>query len=229
MIIAGLQKNSLVDYPGRLSCVVFLTGCNFTCPYCHNPLLARGSYPQRIRMDTLLGFLSERRTFLDGVVITGGEPTLAPGLADLCRAVRELGLAVKLDTNGSQPGVLARLLESGLLDYVAMDIKTVPGAYSPVFCDREHAAGIEESIRTILTCGLDYEFRTTCVKPLITESLIEQIACAIQGARRFTLQKFHPTDMLAPECLADDPAFTPGQLQRLRAVAAPWVERCAIR
>jgi pyruvate formate lyase activating enzyme len=229
VIIAGLQKNSLIDYPGKLSCVVFLTGCNFTCPYCHNPLLARGTYPQRIQMDALLSFLSERRNFLDGVVITGGEPTLAAGLPDLCRAVGKLGLAVKLDTNGSRPDVLSGLLASGLLDYIAMDIKTIPGNYSPVFCDRDNAAGIVESIQTILTCGLDYEFRTTCVKPFISEPLIEQIARTIQGARRFTLQNLHAADMLASEYLPDRPAFTARQMQRLRDVAAPWVRRCSLR
>ncbi|MBR9981399.1 MAG: anaerobic ribonucleoside-triphosphate reductase activating protein, partial [Desulfatitalea sp.] len=129
MILAGLQKNSLIDFPGRVSCVAFVTGCNFACPYCHNPMLARGAYPQRITVPQLLDFLLPRRKLIDGVVISGGEPTLHPGLPDLCRAIRNAGMAVKLDTNGSRPAVLDRLIHLGLVDFVAMDIKTAPASY----------------------------------------------------------------------------------------------------
>lgn len=229
MILAGLQKNSMIDFPGKLSCVVFLTGCNFSCAYCHNPDLARGIYPQSMTMDELSAFLNERRHFLEGVVITGGEPTLWPQLPDLCRVIREQGLAVKLDTNGSRPAMLMDLIESGQLDYIAMDIKTVPDRYAPAFCDHQNAAGICQSIDIIKNCSLDYEFRTTCAKPLINESIIEQIALRIQGARRFNLQNFHSANILAPHCLDDHPGFTPEQMERLCTVAARWVACCSIR
>ena len=112
MVVAGIQKNSLIDYPGKLSSVIFLSGCNFTCPFCHNPELAQGHYPRRIGIDEVTAFLSRRQDLLDGVVITGGEPTLHSGLTDICRSIQAMGLAVKLDTNGSRPDVLKQLIQT---------------------------------------------------------------------------------------------------------------------
>jgi pyruvate formate lyase activating enzyme len=234
MILAGLQKSSLIDFPDKICCVVFVTGCNFTCPFCHNPELARGRFPQRITPDQLLAFLEPRRTLLEGVTISGGEPTLAPGLATLCRAIRGLGLAVKLDTNGSRPEVLARLIEERLLDYIAMDIKTDLAHYGPPLVAAEEAkpigASLRQSIQRIMASGLDYEFRTTCVRPFVDENSIIDIARAIQGARRYVLQPFRDVSLLDPLFFAGQAGgFSPSEMERLRAAAAPMVARCHIR
>ena len=131
MILAGLQKNSFIDFPGKISCVLFTTGCNFICPYCHNADLARGEYPARFELAQVIDFLKSRRGMLEGVAITGGEPTLDGEIVDLCQAVKSLGYPVKLDTNGSRPAVLRGLLEQRLVDFVAMDIKAPLNDYAP--------------------------------------------------------------------------------------------------
>jgi pyruvate formate lyase activating enzyme len=228
--VAGLQKTSLIDYPGKVSCVVFLTGCNFTCPYCHNPELARGQYPERIDPVDLLAFLDQRRTFLDGVVISGGEPTLWAGLSDLCRQIRNIGLAIKLDTNGSRPGVIEALIRNGLVDYIAMDLKTAPEYYGPPLCDEKVGAVVHRSIATIMAGSANYEFRTTCVRPFITEKRMHALARAIQGARRLVLQQFNPQKTLDP-CYqhTSQPHLTMEQMHSLRRLADPFVESCSIR
>ena len=230
MIAAGLQKSSLIDYPGKLSCVVFLSGCNFTCPYCHNPELALGRFPEHITGKALLDFLSERAGFLDGVVITGGEPTLQAGLADLCRSIQELGLAVKLDTNGSRPDILAQLMGAHLIDFVAMDIKTAPERYAPPLCALHYAAAVDESIGRILAADLPYEFRTTCVRPFVDSPTIETIARRIQNARHYTLQTFRPDTVLDPHfARRPDIAFSADEMRNLRQLAAAWVQNCTVR
>ncbi len=229
MIAAGLQKTSLIDYPGKVSCVVFLSGCNFTCPYCHNPDLARGLYPQSIEMDALLDFLTRRRKWLDAVVITGGEPALHPRLPMLCRSIQNLKLAVKLDTNGSRPTVLADLLADGLVDFIAMDIKTAPRAYGPPLCPVHYTGQVLESIQLIMAEAPDYEFRTTCVSPFVDARVITAIARTIQGARRYALQTFHAAEMLDPDFGCSASAFSSTEMAELQALAAPFVHSCTIR
>jgi pyruvate formate lyase activating enzyme len=230
LVVAGLQKTSLIDFPGRVSCVVFLTGCNFSCPYCHNPELARGHFPERISMPDLNVFLARRRTLLDGVVISGGEPTLWPDLDGLCRAVRDLGLAVKLDTNGSRPEVLQALMRANLVDYIAMDLKTAPEHYGPPLCGRDAGTAVLKSIKTVMTGGVDYEFRTTCVAPFVDEARIHAMALAIKGARRFILQTFNPSKTLDPGYgLAAHPGLSNKQMQSLQKLATPLVQTCTIR
>jgi pyruvate formate lyase activating enzyme len=228
--VAGLQKTSLIDYPGKVSCVVFLTGCNFTCPYCHNPELARGQYPERIERNDLLAFLDQRRTLLDGVVVSGGEPTLRTDLNVLCREFRDLGMAVKLDTNGSRPQVIEALIRDGLVDYIAMDLKTAPADYGPPLCDKKTAPAVLRSIETIMAGGVDYEFRTTCVRPFVTETRMYSMAAAIQGARRLILQRFNPQKTLDSGFgRASQAGLSLNQMQSLQRMAAPYVESCSIR
>jgi len=230
MIVAGLHKNSLIDFPGRVSCVVFLTGCNFHCPYCHNPDLARGRYPTRIERKALLAFLDQRRHWLDGVVISGGEPTLHPDLAGLCREIRELGMALKLDTNGSRPEVLADLLQERLLDYIAMDLKTAPDRYAPYFSAPEDGPRVLRSIRLIMESAPCYEFRTTCVRPFVDDAAMTRIARIIRGARQYTLQNFQPACLLDKDYFkGQSPALPADEITRLQSLMAPWVERCQIR
>lgn len=232
MIIGGLQKHSLIDFPGKVGCVLFLSGCNFNCPYCHNPQLVGPPGPRaaNLPIEDVLLFLETRRGLIEGVVVSGGEPTLQRGLADACRRIKALGYAVKLDTNGSRPQVIRRLAAEGLVDYLAMDIKTEPERYAGCISRRCDAGAVIASIRTVMESGINYEFRTTCVKPLVTPQTIERIARLIRGSRLYALQPFKPGRMLRPSFFDGvDPSASAQEMQTLREIAAPWVERCILR
>jgi pyruvate formate lyase activating enzyme len=207
MKIAGIEKCSFVDYPGHLAAVIFTSGCNLDCYYCHNHSLVRDAGPgARMWFDTeiALAWLDKRRGFLDGVVITGGEPTLQPDLADFIRKVRAKEYRVKLDTNGTRPAVLRALIEENLLDYVAMDIKAPVEKYE-VTCGApvDHRV-IHESIDILLAGSVDYEFRTT-VLPHFTESDIFAMARRIRGARRYVLQQYRRPASEHPDPRLDAP------------------------
>lgn len=176
MNIVGLQKLTLLDYPGKVACTVFLGGCNFRCPFCHNGQILEDA-PGVIDTEELLSFLKGRKGILDGVCITGGEPTLNPDLPALLRQIRELGYSIKLDTNGYRPDVLKALVGEGLLDYVAMDVKNSPSRYGQTV-GIEHIAldKIEESLRFLMTGAVDYELRTTVAEPLHDEASIQEMA-----------------------------------------------------
>jgi pyruvate formate lyase activating enzyme len=232
MLIGGLQKNSLIDFPGRISCVLFLSGCNFHCPYCHNPELAcrvPAAEPP-CTPDQFYAFLAARRSLLDGVVISGGEPTLQADLPSVCAAVKNLGFPIKLDTNGSRPHVLRHLVSEGLVDYVAMDIKTDPRHYAPVFQSEDGKEALQESIRIIIDSAPAYEFRTTCARPIIDETVIGAIARLIAGADRYVLQSFQNQRLLSPSFFQlTEPAFTNAQMHRMKTVAQRWVKHCSVR
>lgn len=229
MKVFGLQKMTLLDFPGKVACTVFLGGCNFRCPFCHNFELVDGTMAPLMDDAALLAFLKRRRGLLDGVCITGGEPTLNAGLPDLARAIRALGFAVKLDTNGTSPAALAALLGEGLLDYVAMDLKHAPERYA-------EAAGMEMTSATLdavrrsaaLLLGgrVDYEFRTTVVAGMHDEAAVRSIAAWIAGARRYYLQPFVDRDTVPTRGLA-----APGETEmgRLLAAAREFVPAAEIR
>ena len=205
MELAHLVPTSLLDYPDRVAAVLFTAGCNFRCPFCHNAELV---LPEKTRELQLTGkqevfrALEERRGFLDGVVITGGEPTLQPDLREFIREVRQLGLLVKLDTNGSRPEVLEDLLAAGLLDYVAMDVKAPLTRYSDFAGVPVDLSAIEESICLVRERAPDYEFRTTVAPGLVAEDL-KEIAVLLAGSRCWFLQPF-----IVPEGKGlVDPAF----------------------
>ena len=166
MKISGLQKMTLLDYPGKIACTVFLGGCNFRCPYCHNSELLDGSAETIMSQQELLTFLSGRKGLLDAVCVSGGEPTLQPDLAELLAQIKAMGFLVKLDTNGSRPEVLKDLVSKNLLDYVAMDIKNSPSRYSETIGTPWKQEAIEESIRFLTQNHVDYELRTTVVEQL---------------------------------------------------------------
>ena len=166
-MISGLQKMTLLDYPGKVACTVFLQGCNFRCPFCHNSDLLGSEGPETIPVETLLAFLKKRVGLLDAVCITGGEPTLQPALEELIIKIKELGYLVKLDTNGNRPKVLKDLVGKGLIDYVAMDIKNCPTKYGVTAgVPNMTLAWVEESIKFLLAGNVDFEFRTTVVDEL---------------------------------------------------------------
>ena len=232
MNVGGMQKNSLIDYPGKLSCVIFLSGCNFDCPYCHNPSLVRGTdqCPASLSGDGLYGFLKSRRDFLDGVVISGGEPTLEKNLVKLCEAIKGLGYSIKLDTNGSRPKDLNFLLEKGLVDYIAMDIKTDPFRYNPLISRGCNPDDIISSIETIMETAPDYEFRTTCVKGFVDRETIGGIVKIIKNAKLYALQNFHRAEILHPDYFKDEsPEFSGPELMAFKSIAEPWVQKCVVR
>jgi len=232
MLFGGLQKTSLVDYPGRVSCVIFLSGCNFNCPYCHNPSLATGKARcgDLCEWENIYRFLDSRRDFLDGVVISGGEPTIQRNLSKLCESIKKLGYSIKLDTNGSRPDELKRLIERGLVDYIAMDIKTDPGMYKKLICSDLNPDDLLASIVTIMQSAPDYEFRTTCIKGFVDERIIKNIGLLIKGANLYALQSFNPVEVLHPEFFNDKEMgldFT--EMSKLRSVAEPLVKECVVR
>lgn len=210
MKIAGLQKMTLLDFPGRVACTVFLQGCNFRCPFCHNSDLLERQGSTDIPVEELLSFLKKRQGLLDGVCITGGEPTLQPDLEDLIRSIKALGYPVKLDTNGARPDVLKRLTGEGLIDYVAMDIKNSPQEY-PVTAGISKLDGVEESIQFLMSGSLDYEFRTTVVQELHSAESVKSMANWLLTiapghlVKRFFLQPFVNRDsVLSSDLTAPD-------------------------
>ncbi|MBW1898628.1 MAG: anaerobic ribonucleoside-triphosphate reductase activating protein [Deltaproteobacteria bacterium] len=232
MIFGGFQKTSLIDYPGKISCIIFLSGCNLTCPYCHNPGLARGDQPPPpfLNKNWILDFLKERTGFLEGVVITGGEPTLNREIFSLCGDIKSLGYKVKLDTNGTRPEVVRNLAREKLIDFIAMDIKTSPPAYSPVLSKEPISEQIFSSIRIVMDSGLPYEFRTTCVRPIIDENVIKEVAEQIRGAGSYVLQRFQSRKILNPSFFKNkECAFTENELEKLKAAASPYVRKCIVR
>ena len=195
MKIHGLQKMTLLDFPGRVACTVFLGGCDFRCPYCHNFELVDGSAPPVMDEGELFAFLEKRRGLLDGVAITGGEPTLREDLPDLMRRLKDMGYAVKLDTNGGHPDRLAAILSEGLADYVSMDIKNSPEKYAQTAgLEAIDLGPIRESVKLLMDGGTDYEFRTTVVDELHAAEDFEAIGRWIAGARRYFLQAFADRD-----------------------------------
>ena len=200
MRISGLQKMTLLDYPGKIACTVFLGGCNFRCPFCHNGELLDGSAETIMDEREFLSFLSKRKGLLDAVCISGGEPTLQPGLAALLEQIKAMGYLTKLDTNGSRPEVLKELVSRDLLDYVAMDIKNSPDLYGQTAGAPVQLQKIEESIRFLTEEHLDYEFRTTVVAQLHDCASIarmgEWVAALAQGKKikRWFVQPFADRD-----------------------------------
>ena len=195
MKIYGLQKMTLLDFPGRVACTVFLGGCDYRCPYCHNFQLAKGTAEPVMEESELLSFLKKRRGLLDGVAITGGEPCLHAGLLPLMRQIHEMGYAVKLDTNGAHPDRLAEILEAGLVDYVAMDIKNSPEKYARTAgLARVDLTPVRRSVGLLMQGQIEYEFRTTVVEELHTADDFEAVGQWIAGARRYFLQPFTDRD-----------------------------------
>jgi len=191
MYISGLQKLTLLDFPGRLAATVFLGGCNFRCPFCHNAsLVLSPSSCEKITEEEFFAFLSSRSGKLSGVCITGGEPTLYPSLRDFIKKIKEMSFAVKLDTNGTNPSLLLSLIEEGLIDYVAMDIKNSPDKYPITAGCGVDMEKISRSVEILLSEKVDYEFRTTVVRELHTVDDFKAISEWIKGAKRYFLQTF---------------------------------------
>jgi pyruvate formate lyase activating enzyme len=230
MGIKGFQGTSLLDFPGRIASLVFFGGCNLTCPFCHNPALVLDpeQYPD-YPVEAVLDQLQERRRFIDGVVVSGGEPTLDTGLLPFLRQVKGLGLAVKLDTNGlAPPAVLELALAEGLVDYVALDLKTAPARYGVLHRGPVPLGGLLQSARLLLEGVVDYELRTTCVPGLVEEADIRAIGELVHGAKRWMLQQFVPGHSLVEELrkIEPHPAET---IRAFAEVAGGYVGEVGVR
>ncbi len=228
MIFGGLQKLTLLDFPGVVACIIFTKGCNFLCPYCHNaPLVNRIDGSGDISEEEMIAFLKKRQGVLEGVCITGGEPLLHRELADFIRRVKSMGYKVKLDTNGSCPDALKALVSRGLLDYVAMDIKNSFEKY-PLTAGTENISiqDIEESIDLLLCGKVPYEFRTTVTRELHTLEDIERIAKRIEGADRYFIQNF--TD--SGNTVGEGQSPVEGDLlEKMRTVGSKYTKYCVNR
>ncbi|MBE5062509.1 anaerobic ribonucleoside-triphosphate reductase activating protein [Lachnospiraceae bacterium DSM 108991] len=191
MVICGIQKLTLLDYPGKVACTIFTGGCNFRCPFCHNADLVTGKPEVTVTGEEIFRFLRKRQGLLDGVCISGGEPLLQPDLEDFIRGVRSLGYSVKLDTNGSMPDKLESLAEKGLLDYVAMDLKNAPEHYGRTIGAETYDVGnVDRSIRFLMGGEIPYEFRTTVVREFHQKADFEEMGRWIEGADQYFLQQF---------------------------------------
>lgn len=228
MVIHGLQKLTLLDYPGHTACTVFTGACNWRCPFCHNATLVLDPQSQPvIAEEELFALLKKRRGLLDGVAVTGGEPTLQKDLPDFLRRIKEEGFAVKLDTNGSHPIMLRRIIEEGLADYVAMDIKTSRERY-PFVTGRANPgmAAVEESAALLMENRVDFEFRTTLVRELHSADDLRAIGEWLRGDEKYFLQSFKDSgDVLGG-------AFTPlsaAEMEEMRRAVLPYIPRCELR
>ncbi len=201
MLIGGIQTLTLLDFPEKVACIIFTAGCNFRCGFCHNPQFVD---PEEIKNlqgnfipeDKFFSFLKSRGKFLDGVVISGGEPTIQPDLIDFVEKIKKCGLLVKLDTNGTNPDIVEKMLKKNLLDYVAMDIKNSPENYNEI-CDTQ--VNIEKITKTknlLLNSKIPYEFRTTVLREFHNKDEITKIADFIKGAQKYTIQNFRPEKTL---------------------------------
>ena len=233
MKIVGLQKMTLLDYPGKVACTVFLGGCNFRCPFCHNSELLDGSAEPVMATEELLAFLKTRKGLLDGVCVTGGEPTLQKDLPALLQAIKDLGFAVKLDTNGYRPDVLQSLVEQGLVDYVAMDVKNCPERYAETAgLPNLEIDRIEQSLTYLLSGVVDYELRTTVVSPLHDAQAVEGIARWLKKfspknkASRIFIQPFVDRDTVI---FAGLKAPEKAEILEFQGLLAPCAEKVAVR
>jgi pyruvate formate lyase activating enzyme len=214
--IGGFQKVSLIDYPGLISAIVFLQGCNFRCPYCHNSeLVIPRLFQPCLSEKEVLEFIRRRQGKLDAVVISGGEPTIQDDLIDFIRKIKKIGYAVKLDTNGSNPQIIKSLLEEELIDYIAMDVKGPGKKYKNITGVTVDENKIRQSIKVIIQSGIAYEFRTTIVKGKLTENDILETGMMIAGARRYVLQKFVPVKTIDKKFLKEG-NYSDDELERIK-------------
>ena len=228
MRILGLQKLSLLDFPGKVAATVFTGGCDLRCPFCHNaPLVLPGRGTSALDAGGVLDFLASRRGLLDGVVLSGGEPLLQPDAADFLAEVKAMGFAVKLDTNGCHPDALADILDRRLADYVAMDIKNSLEKYPwTVGVPGFDTAPVERSARLLMEGPADYEFRTTLVRPFHEAGDMETIGRWLRGARRYYLQAFVDSgDLVGGGCVP----FTPEEMEGFLQAARPFFQSAALR
>jgi pyruvate formate lyase activating enzyme len=228
--IAGIQGLSLIDYPGKVASVLFVAGCDFRCPFCQNPDLVKvNAELPRCSPDEAVAFLHDRQKLIDGIVITGGEPLLSPGMPELiARLADEIGVPIKLDTNGNHPDLLRQVIEQGRLAYVAMDLKAPLSRYAEAAGTLVDVGRIEESIAVIRDGGTAYEFRTTVVPGLIDDAGIDEMGRTLHGARLWVLQQYQNRIVL-DETYAQRRPYPPEKVRAFALRAEPFVEQVTLR
>ena len=227
MKILGLQKLTLLDFPQRTAATIFLGGCNFRCPFCHNGDLVTGNFPEEKSEDEIIKFLEKRKGILDGVCITGGEPLLNNDIPLLLKKIKAMGFLVKTDTNGTRPDFLKKLVESELIDYVAMDIKNSKQRYcETVGLEELDLCKVEESVDFLKENRIDYEFRTTVVAEYHDDESFEEIGKWIGGAKRYFLQRFEDSEYVLKKGLHSPEEQ---ELTRYRDIAKKYIEQVEIR
>ncbi len=233
MNIGGFQKNSLIDFPQTIACIVFTQGCNFFCPYCHNPdLVASPKKAGNLLDETeILKFLEKRVGFIEGVVITGGEPTLQKDLISFCTRIRNMGYKIKLDTNGTNPDIVQQLLDNTLVDFISMDLKTSLENYSLVVSKTFDTQNIINSAQLIMKNAPAYEFRTTCSRPFISKKIMANLGEIIHGARQYVLQKCSQNvKVLNPQFLkSDNTFFSDTEMLELEKIIGDHVSHVIVR
>jgi pyruvate formate lyase activating enzyme len=229
MKIGHVLRTSFIDYPGRISAVLFTRGCNFRCPYCHNPELVDPSrFGEDVSLQDICGFLEKRRGKLDAVVITGGEPTLQSDLLNFMQRVKSLGFLVKLDTNGTRPEIIQEAFRRNLLDFISMDVKAPWDKYSLVAGCLVNITPIRKSIETIIASKTAHEFRTTHVRSLLDPGDVVGIAEMIRGAQRYVLQKFVPSKHLDTAYIDREP-LSDEEIAGVLPAIRGMVDRCITR
>lgn len=230
MKLNGLQKTSLIDFPEKICCVVFLKKCNFRCPFCFNPDLVKETKGLgEISEKEFFKFLQTRKGLLDGVCITGGEPTLNPELIDFIKKIKKEGFLVKLDSNGSHPELLKKLLNAKLLDFIAMDVKGEIEKYDEITNCKVNKKAIKESIELIKNSGIDYEFRTTIVPKFLKEKDLMQIAEELKGAKKFVLQQFRNNCEMLDNSMQKVSPYSAEKLKVFCEKIKPFFKVCEIR
>lgn len=228
MLLRGLQKTTLLDFPGKVACTVFTGGCNFRCPFCHNAsLIENMASDERLSEENFFDFLKRRRGLTDGVCITGGEPLLQKDIIPFITRIKEEGYLVKLDTNGSYPAVLAELISRSLLDYVAMDIKNAKSAYLiTAGTEKDILPAVEESVMLLKEGKVPYEFRTTVIRGYHDEGKMQEIGAWLGSVPNYFIQNFSDAGEVLTDGLS---GFTPSELQKLLAAVKPQIPAARIR
>jgi len=229
MKIGGVQKTSLIDFPGRISCIIFVQGCNLRCPFCHNPeLVLPEKFMPPMDASEIISFLERRKKYLEGVVITGGEPCFDKDLIAFAKKIKGMGYLVKLDTNGTFPAVIKKVIEEKIVDYIAMDIKGPPVKYGRLAGVKVNIRDVEASIALIKNTGLEYEFSTTVVKDFLAPGDFEEIGSLIEGAGLYCLQKFVPSKAVAPEGLSYQ-TYSDEEFEGIKKIMLKYVKQCCVR
>jgi pyruvate formate lyase activating enzyme len=229
MKIGGLQKFSLIDYPGKTCAIIFTQGCNFRCRYCHNPeLVLSDQFVQPIPVKKIMQFLTSRQGQLDAVTITGGEPTLHSDLITFISQIKKIGFLVKLDTNGTNSGILQQLIEQKLVDYLAMDIKAPLEKYEKIVDKTVSVKEIRASINLIINSDIEHEFRTTIVKSLTSLEDLLKIGQTIQGAQSYYLQRFIPSKLIDDKLMTEE-SYSLEELEKIAQIIKKYVKNCKVR
>jgi len=229
LVIKGFIQTSLIDYPGKIASIVFFPRCNFSCPFCFNPEMVRDSEELReINPEEVFDYIESQKKWIDGVCLTGGEPTLQEGLTEFISEIKRRGFLVKLDTNGSNPEMLKKLIDKKLLDYVAMDIKAPLEKYEDVACCKVNLENIQKSVELIKNSGIEYEFRTTVVPEQLDRDDIKKIGDWLDGSKKYFLQQFRPEKTL-DKSFRGKRQYTPEELKELADSVKSNFEKVEVR